>query len=123
MSDRAPLPADVQRAWPDLADRTLVATSATTGEGVADLVGAIRVAAGDVGADELVMVTSERQATLLAQSATLLESAASGLRLVAPPELVAVDLRAALTRLGEITGETFDTEVLDRLFARFCIGK
>ncbi|HQL96283.1 MAG TPA: hypothetical protein PL005_16535, partial [Candidatus Hydrogenedentes bacterium] len=33
------------------------------------------------------------------------------------------DLRAALHALGEITGETTPEDLLDRIFASFCIGK
>jgi tRNA modification GTPase len=39
------------------------------------------------------------------------------------PEYVAVDLRAALRAVGEITGEENVEEILDSLFAQFCIGK
>ncbi len=39
------------------------------------------------------------------------------------PELVAVDLREALSSLGEITGETTTEDLLDRIFSNFCIGK
>ncbi|MEY2557208.1 MAG: tRNA modification GTPase [Verrucomicrobiota bacterium] len=39
------------------------------------------------------------------------------------PEYVAVDLRAALRAVGEITGEENAEGVLDSLFAQFCIGK
>ena len=38
-------------------------------------------------------------------------------------ELVAAALRRALTALGEITGETATEELLERIFATFCIGK
>jgi tRNA modification GTPase len=41
----------------------------------------------------------------------------------APFELAACDLRAVLTSLGEITGETTTDDILDRIFSRFCIGK
>jgi tRNA modification GTPase len=34
-----------------------------------------------------------------------------------------VDLRAALRAVGEITGEENVDEILDSLFAQFCIGK
>lgn len=40
-----------------------------------------------------------------------------------PPELVSADLRRALEALGEVVGATTEEDVLDRLFARFCIGK
>jgi tRNA modification GTPase len=39
------------------------------------------------------------------------------------PEYLAVDLRAALRAVGEITGEENVEEILDSLFAQFCIGK
>lgn len=47
------------------------------------------------------------------------ESLAAGL----PPEIVAVDLREALSALGEVTGETTPDEVLDLVFSQFCVGK
>lgn len=39
------------------------------------------------------------------------------------PELLAVELREALSVLGEITGETTPDDVLDVIFSSFCIGK
>ena len=41
----------------------------------------------------------------------------------ASPELSALELREALQALGEITGETTPEDLLDRIFAAFCIGK
>ncbi len=41
----------------------------------------------------------------------------------ASPELVAEDLRLAARALGRIAGEVDVEDVLDRLFAQFCIGK
>ena len=41
----------------------------------------------------------------------------------ASPELLALELREALQAVGEITGETTPEDVLDRIFASFCIGK
>ena len=38
-------------------------------------------------------------------------------------DLVAEDIRAALTVLAELVGEATPEEVLDRLFASFCVGK
>jgi tRNA modification GTPase len=38
-------------------------------------------------------------------------------------DLVVTELRAAAGSLGEITGESADEEILDRVFSRFCLGK
>ncbi len=43
--------------------------------------------------------------------------------LAGAPELAAVDLGAAVDRLGALDGVGVDDAVLDRIFARFCLGK
>jgi tRNA U34 5-carboxymethylaminomethyl modifying GTPase MnmE/TrmE len=39
------------------------------------------------------------------------------------PEYIAVDLRAALFAIDEITGASNAEEIRDAIFAQFCIGK
>jgi tRNA modification GTPase len=39
------------------------------------------------------------------------------------PDLLSIDLKAAYGALGEITGETVEEDLLDTIFAEFCIGK
>ena len=34
-----------------------------------------------------------------------------------------IDLRAAWRALGEISGQTVDEAIVDRIFAKFCLGK
>ena len=38
-------------------------------------------------------------------------------------ELVAMDLRIATNAVGEIVGKTTTEDLLDSIFAQFCIGK
>src|SRR5262249_25843898 len=38
------------------------------------------------------------------------------------PELLAVEVRAALEQLGEMVGAVYTDDLLDRIFSRFCIG-
>lgn len=40
-----------------------------------------------------------------------------------PLEMIAVDIKDAYDRLGEIIGVTYKDELLDELFANFCLGK
>jgi tRNA modification GTPase len=40
-----------------------------------------------------------------------------------PPEILALELREALERLGEMVGAVYTDDLLDRVFSRFCIGK
>lgn len=100
----------------------VIETAATTGDGVAELGRAIaRAAAGDV--EEGLSVVSERQAEALRDGAATVARAVEVLRAGEPPELAAVEARRALDAMGRVTGETVDAEVLDAIFARFCIGK
>jgi tRNA modification GTPase len=66
-------------------------------------------------------IASLRQASALGEAGHAIGRAAS--HLPAAGELAAVELRRALHQLGLVTGETVDEEVLDAIFARFCIGK
>ncbi|HST76314.1 MAG TPA: tRNA uridine-5-carboxymethylaminomethyl(34) synthesis GTPase MnmE, partial [Acetobacteraceae bacterium] len=47
----------------------------------------------------------------------------AGARAAAWPELRAEDLRLALRALGRVTGQVGVEDILDTIFARFCIGK
>lgn len=40
-----------------------------------------------------------------------------------PADLVGIDILAAISALGEVTGQSVSEEVVDRIFHRFCVGK
>ena len=40
-----------------------------------------------------------------------------------PEDFISMDLQEALSALGEITGDSVDDEIIDRIFTRFCLGK
>jgi tRNA modification GTPase len=103
-----------------------LATSARTGEGLAALRAQILATAGaglGEAGDDAVVVTSERQRSLLARAGVAMARTAAGLAGGVPAEVVAVDAREALAALAAVTGEAVGEEVLDAVFARFCIGK
>ena len=69
------------------------------------------------------LVTNARHAEALRKSLTNLESVLTGMALHIPGDLLASDLREALSALSEITGEVSNEEVLGVIFGKFCIGK
>jgi tRNA modification GTPase len=97
-----------------------VSVSARTGAGVPALRAAIAGALGHDG-DELPVATA-RQAAALKDAGRATARAAAALGDDAA-EVAALDLRHALHALGLVTGETISDDVLDAIFARFCIGK
>lgn len=69
------------------------------------------------------MVTNIRHKDLLAKTGQSLRRVVDAVQISLPPELIAVDLQAALDAIGEITGQTTTEEILDNIFSKFCIGK
>lgn len=69
------------------------------------------------------VLINARQASLLSALVINLQSALNGLLSSVPADLIAIDLRTAIQTIGEITGETWNPDVLDGVFSRFCIGK
>ena len=65
----------------------------------------------------------EREIEALRRAETHLAAAAETLAAGLGTDFVSIDLRAAYDALGEILGETVDTDLIDRIFSEFCIGK
>ena len=104
-----------------------LAVSARTGAGM-EALSRLLVArtVGEAGSgytERSALVASARQRDDLQRAGAALlraqEAAAAG----AGGELVAADLRAAVTHLEEIVGIVAGDDVLNRIFAHFCIGK
>jgi tRNA modification GTPase len=70
-----------------------------------------------------ILITSARQKNALDRTLAALNTARTAACEGLPPELIAIDLQAALQALGEITGQTSTEDILDRIFSTFCIGK
>jgi tRNA modification GTPase len=99
--------------------------SAKTGQGLQELKGAMFEAMERGGMDmtqDLVITNLHHRSALREAEEAVArgkESLASGLSF----EFVSLDLRESLDALGKITGETTSEDLLEEIFARFCIGK
>jgi tRNA modification GTPase len=69
------------------------------------------------------MLGSLRQADLVGRARTAAADARTALERGDSPEYAATHCHAALDALADLVGETTSDDVLDRLFATFCIGK
>jgi tRNA modification GTPase len=69
------------------------------------------------------LVANARQIDALTRASESLTHARSTIAAKQPIDLLSGDLSAAIAAYGEVTGETVTEEVLDAIFARFCVGK
>ncbi len=69
------------------------------------------------------MLLNQRHSSLLSAIIQFLHNAQSSLTTGMPNEFIALDIRHAITKLGEITGEVLNEEILNTIFSKFCIGK
>jgi tRNA modification GTPase len=99
--------------------------SAKTGKGMSALeTKLLRIAGWRERADvtsPLLMELRHKEKLLAAQASLLRVSEA--VREGRAPDLVSIDVKAAVVALGEITGETVTSEMIDHIFENFCVGK
>lgn len=102
-----------------------MAISALSGDGLEDLKRRMSDSIQqDFDVERETVVSNARHVEALQQTHTYLKAAQQGLEQQLPADLVAMDLRAAMRSLGNITGQIeLDTDILGTIFSRFCIGK
>ncbi|EFH93476.1 tRNA uridine-5-carboxymethylaminomethyl(34) synthesis GTPase MnmE [Finegoldia magna] len=69
------------------------------------------------------IITNIRHRDIINKAIKSLESSLHDMECGVPIDCFEVDLRNAWEILGEITGETVDDDVLNKIFSDFCIGK
>jgi tRNA modification GTPase len=102
-----------------------IRVSALTGQGVEELKQAINnLLLKDTNlTDGNLLLLASRHEECLLRAKDALGRVLSLLGGTPEPELLAIDLKAAIVSLGEISGVEVSEEVIDRIFAEFCVGK
>ncbi len=72
---------------------------------------------------DLTYLTGARNKAILNKVLKSISDVETGVKNNYPIDMIEIDLRNIWNLLGEITGETYDEELLDQLFSRFCVGK
>ena len=109
----------------DLADRFdhVISISAKGGEGLEALESAVAALfpQGETPAGEI--LTNARQAQAVERAAASLRGALQALDGGLTPDAVLTDVEEAMNALGELTGRTIRSDLVERIFSRFCVGK
>ncbi|MBR6001724.1 MAG: tRNA uridine-5-carboxymethylaminomethyl(34) synthesis GTPase MnmE [Bacteroidales bacterium] len=102
----------------------IISVSAKTGFGLDSLQNRLQqLVKARIGDENSTLVTNLRHYEALTEAASALRRARTALSSGVPSDLVAEDLRSALTSLGAITGTITTPDILQNIFKNFCIGK
>lgn len=107
-------------------DKEIIKSSAVSPLGTKDLedrIAAMFFAGSIENTSNNIMVTNARHIGLLKQAETALDAVLEGIATGMPVDLVQIDMTRAWDLLGEITGDSYQDELLDQLFSQFCLGK
>lgn len=72
---------------------------------------------------DMTYLTNARSLAILENVLKIVNEVETSLENNLPIDMIEIDMKKIWNLLGEITGETYDEELLDQLFSRFCLGK
>lgn len=72
---------------------------------------------------DLTYLSNAREISLLKEAKKSSDSLIDALNNDIPIDMLEIDIKNILDYLGQITGESYDNELIDRLFQNFCLGK
>lgn len=106
-------------------DAQIIETSLLNEEGIGDVEDFIErlVYGGEISQKGSMMVNNVRHIELLEKSRDSLRDALNMTVAKEALDFIEVDVKNAYERLGEIIGETVSDDIIDEVFARFCLGK
>ena len=108
-----------------LGDMPVVVASMIDGTGMDDLSEKIEelAAGGDISPNTEILLTNARHRQLIEDAVSSLDSAQTAYENGLPLDFVTIDIRDGAEALGRITGESVSEDVVNEIFAQFCVGK
>ena len=103
----------------------IVSTNTNTLDGIEPLKEEIKsmFKLSEIKEDDYTYLANERQLSLAKQALKSLGDAKVSLDNDEHVDIIEIDLKEVFDILGSITGESYSDELLDELFANFCVGK
>ncbi|QEK13530.1 tRNA uridine-5-carboxymethylaminomethyl(34) synthesis GTPase MnmE [Crassaminicella thermophila] len=120
-----PMVLDEENIRKILPNKKIIKISVLEGKGLKELEDTIveMVYGGEVRQKEVSFVTNVRHKDALERAKTSIQEGIEAIRQGLPLDFVEVDVRNCWEALGEITGDTVGEDVIDKIFANFCLGK
>ncbi len=108
-----------------LIDKKIIRISILEGKGLEEIEEEIvsMVYGGVVKAKDTSFVTNVRHKNSLEKALKSIEEGIDAVNQNLPYDLIEVDIKDCYDALGEITGDTVDDDIVNRIFANFCLGK
>ena len=105
--------------------RQVISSSITSGIGVDILESSIKEMfySGQVEIDSDIIINNMRHKNQLELALENIDSALNDIESLVPLDCIEVDLRNCWENLGEITGDSVSEDIIDKIFAEFCLGK
>ncbi|WP_097028230.1 tRNA uridine-5-carboxymethylaminomethyl(34) synthesis GTPase MnmE [Clostridium peptidivorans] len=102
----------------------IIESSAKSGKGLDELKDSIKELffKGEVKNQDII-ITNARHKEALIRAKESLSSALDTLNNTLAIDLSSIDIRNAWSKLGEITGDTLEEDIIDKIFSEFCLGK
>lgn len=103
----------------------IISISALKRDGINDLYDTINKMfnLNEINLDNEIVITNERHRSIIKKAINNVEKAEESLKNGMPIDIVAISIKDILSNLGEITGDEASEEIIDEIFARFCLGK
>jgi tRNA modification GTPase len=116
---------DIKTAFNDIDEGSIIAISAKTGEGIDTLTAKLKEMffGGELEINNSVVISNVRHKNSLFAAKESLERALNTIEIRMPEDFVSMDLKEAYDHLGEITGDSIEEDLLDKIFTQFCLGK
>lgn len=108
----------------ELNSKYMINISVKTGEGINEVKATIKELffKGEINANNII-ITNTRHKEALFRAKESIVSAIDVLNNTFAIDLASIDIRNAWSYLGEITGDSLEENIIDKIFKEFCLGK
>ena len=105
--------------------KNVVKISALKKEGIEDIYQKISQMFNfnEINLDNEIVITNERHKNIIKKAIENINKAEESIYKNMPVDIVAIAIKEVLANLGEITGDVASEEIINEIFARFCLGK